>query len=426
MVGRPNWKRSVLLAVGCWILATPAGQAMELSLDDAVSMAFENHYDIKIAEKEQERAANALESAKAQDDPTVTASTSLSGSDVNHNGFSRGNSNSVRFSMPLYTGGKTKLGIEKAEDSLTASEWSLLRTYQDTELDVVTAYYDVLETEKTVEVDRETVRNYEEHLTNVRHLYAAGSTPKVDLLRSEVELVNAQQALLKAENAYEVAVSKLKNSIRLQTEEPLTLVDDVKEERFDWDLMACLAYAKTHRLDLKSYEIEVEKAKKDVAIAKTDKRPSVSLSVGTGWDKELLPDADNHSLSASVSASWNLFDGNITASKVKDAEIAVQKAELALLKQIDAVDLEVREAYLNTVEAQKRFHTTQVAVAQAEEDYFIANEKYKAGEGIMLDIIDAQLALSTARMNFIQSQYDFASYYAKLRNAMGIEKGETI
>ena len=71
-------------------------------------------------------------------------------------------------------------------------------------------------------------------------------------------------------------------------------------------------------------------------------------------------------------------------------------------------------------EAEKRFNSTGDAVKQAEEDYFIAREKYRAGEGLMLDIIDAQEALSTARLNYISAEYDYARYKATVENAMGI------
>ena len=66
-----------------------------------------------------------------------------------------------------------------------------------------------------------------------------------------------------------------------------------------------------------------------------------------------------------------------------------------------------------------RYGKTETAIKQAEEDYFIAQEKYKAGEGIMLDIIDAQEALSTARQNYISAQYDYARYKAALEADMG-------
>ena len=86
---------------------------------------------------------------------------------------------------------------------------------------------------------------------------------------------------------------------------------------------------------------------------------------------------------------------------------------------IDSIDLEVRQAYLNMKEAERRFNSTAMAVKQAEEDYFIASEKYKVGAGIVLDVIDAELALSQARLNYTSAQYDYARYKANLEYAIG-------
>ena len=61
-----------------------------------------------------------------------------------------------------------------------------------------------------------------------------------------------------------------------------------------------------------------------------------------------------------------------------------------------------------------------MAIHKAEEDYSIASAKYRVGEGIILDVIDAQLALTTAKNNYIEAQYDYAADKAKLENAMGM------
>lgn len=71
------------------------------------------------------------------------------------------------------------------------------------------------------------------------------------------------------------------------------------------------------------------------------------------------------------------FDNNVTKSNVKSAEASYNKAEYELLDTEDTIDLEVRQAYLNMREAERRFNSTAMAVKQAEEDYFIATENIK-------------------------------------------------
>ena len=115
-----------------------------------------------------------------------------------------------------------------------------------------------------------------------------------------------------------------------------------------------------------------------------------------------------------------------TKSNVKSAEASYNKAEYELSDTEDTIDLEVRQAYLNMREAERRFNSTAMAVKQAEEDYFIATEKYKVGAGIILDVIDAELALSQARLNYASAQYDYARYKANLEYVIGTPKGETI
>jgi len=96
--------------------------------------------------------------------------------------------------------------------------------------------------------------------------------------------------------------------------------------------------------------------------------------------------------------------------------------DIALLnvkKTEETIDLDLRKAYLNMREAEKRFTSAGDAVQQAQNDYYIANERYRAGEGILLDILDAQAALSTAQQNAISARYDYARYRAQVESIMG-------
>jgi outer membrane protein TolC len=120
-----------------------------------------------------------------------------------------------------------------------------------------------------------------------------------------------------------------------------------------------------------------------------------------------------------VSANWNIFDAGLTKSKVRQADASLVKAKEQAKQASDSAALEVRQAYLNMLEGEKRIQTTDVASQKAQEDMFIAQEKYRAGVGTNLDVIDAQLALTQARTNRIQALYDFNVSKAKLDKAVG-------
>ncbi len=423
MMKKAYVKRALILALSCSLWNVSLGSCASLSIDEAVDMAAQRNPEIKIAVKGEEKSLADLNAAKGANGLSVSATSALTITDGATKSFSKDNSNGISVTLPLYTGGENELAIENKNLELLSSQLNSARTRENIKLSVIKAYYDVLENQKEVEVDQESVNNYQSHLVNVQQLYSAGSKARVEVLRSEVELSDAKQTLIKAQNSYDIALSTLKNIIKLDRDEPLTLTDDFVYTTFDKAMADCLDYARNNRKDLKQAQLTVDESEKKVKIARAGFLPSVDLTGGLDWDNQPLPNDKHYAYSAGVKATWDLFDNNVTQSNIKSAQATLEEAQLTLMKDQDDVDLAVRQAYLNMKEAEKRFISTHDAVRKAQEDYYIANEKYKAGDGLMLDIIDAQLALSTAQLNYISAQYDYARYKATVENVMGIEDG---
>lgn len=304
-------KRSSGLLGVCLLLQVSTVFAVPLSLNQAVDLALEKHLDIKLAENSEEQAKDALQSTEGSQKISLDATNTFYLKQIHQVGQS--SSTGLTLSLPLYTGGKNEGNVENAKRDISIAELDLVKTKQDVKLKAISAYYDALEAQKTVAVYREEVDNYTKHLDNVQAQYSVGNIAKVDVLRSEVELANAEQDLVKEKNAYDVAMNSLKNVIRWQSEDPLELSDDFQYDSVDQSMADCVALAKQNRPDLKKYQLAIEKAQKSVAIAGADKKPSVSLLAGSSWGSNILPDAgDKQTLYVGVQTSWNLFDGQIT------------------------------------------------------------------------------------------------------------------
>ncbi|MCI6159418.1 MAG: TolC family protein [Selenomonadaceae bacterium] len=397
--------------------------AQDVSLQDAIDIALAQNTDLLITQKGEDTAASTLATAKGQNGFKASAS-----GDVLHSskteGSNRADSSSLGLSgsLPLYTGGANEAKIKSGEIGLESSRLTTERKREDLKLSVIKAFYNALEARKTIDVDQESVDNYQAHYTNVSQLYSAGSKARIDVLRSSVELSNAKQTLIKAQNAYEVDLSTLRNLLNMDRTVPLNLTTDFSYDKFDIGMDDAIAYAYRNRKDLKVAEYDMKQKELAITSAKAGYQPELSLSVGTNViDKDWHPSTDNKTgISAGVGLSWNLFDSGVTKAEVQEAKNQYDIAKLSLLKDKEDIDLSLRQSYYNMREAEKRFTSTTDAVNQAEEDYYIAREKYRAGEGLMLDIIDAQLALSTARLNHISAQYDYARYKAEVENEMGI------
>lgn len=421
-----NRKLITSAMLGCLLFSQSViGRCMALSMEDAVQMALVNNPDVAITRLNEDMARAELKQQRGKNSFSVKASANFSDSDNNDNGWQYGNSNGLSASLPLFNKSNQN-GIKEGELGLDIAKLKTQRKWETMKLDVIKAYYDALEAKKQIGVYQDTVDKYAKHLTNVEQLYSAGSKAKIDVLRSQVELSNAQQSLIKGQNSYDNSLSKLHNLLYLDYNEPIELTDDFVYESFTSDVSSCVAAAMANRKELQIDKYTLQQKELAVSSAKADYYPTVNLNLNVGWNKQVVPSSDNHTYTATVGASWNIFDSGVTAGKVDKAKAELESAKLALAQDESDINLSLRQNYNSMREAEKRFKSTQDAVKEAEEDYFIANEKYRAGEGIMLDIIDAQTALATARQNHISAQYDYARYKAAVESDMGTEVSPSV
>lgn len=399
------------------VMADPVG----LSLDDSIALALKNNPSIKMADADKEKAVWAIDTAKAGKQPVLNwTNTDVHSSKILSTGDNNNFDNSLTLSLPLYTGGKLENTIDQAKLSLKYYDLATDSTRQQVKMDTTTDYFAILQARNMVKVDQESVENLAEHLKNVQAQFDVGTVAKSDVLRSAVELANAKQTLIKAQNTYDLAVSTFNNEVGLPLDTEVKLNDDLQYQKYDLTLTECIDYGLKHRPEVAQMDTNIEIAQKAVKIADAGRLPTVTASAASDWYDKDLPGADNNSWQLALKASWNVFDSNLTKTQVKQAEAAKSKAISQASQTRDSVQLDVRNAYLSMQEAEKRIGTTTVAVEQAQEDYKIAQVRYSAGVGTNVDVMDAQVALTTAKTNYIQALYDYNTSKAKLDKAMGV------
>ncbi|QNH53478.1 TolC family protein [Selenomonas timonae] len=426
-----QWRRRQRRAAAAAVLGTVlflpfSAHAMSLTLTEAIDTALAANTALRITAEGERSADAALKQARGKNSISAEAGDTLRTSKAKDEDAQTSNSLSLSARLPLYSGGANEANIESGEIGAQSARLTTERAREDLKYEVITAYWDAVEASKKVEVQRDTVNKYDAHLKNVTALYDAGAQAKIDVLRSSVELSNARQELISAENSYEVNLTTLRNLLNIARTEPLTLTTEVTYQPFEKPMEDCISYAYRNRLDLTVERAKLRQRELAVESARAGKRPSVNLTLGTGLTSQFQPRHDTSSdVSASVGVSWNIFDSGVTRGAIEEAEAERDIALLNVKKEEESIDLNLRKAYLNMHEAEQRFTSTGDAVRQAREDYHIANERYRAGEGILLDIIDAQTALATAETNAISARYDYARYRAQVENLMGTELTES-
>lgn len=421
-----------------------APQVVELNLQQAMEKAFNTNPAIKISGYEKDSARANLNAARQSRGITITgqhsttrggynddrttrtpiASDPVTGEFIYSTNTSKGignnHSNTISASIPIYTGGKLSGTIDQAKANYKYYLVGEQKAYNDMRETVTNSYYGMLQADNVQNLSRESVNRLEEHLKNVKAQYDVGVVAKVDVLRSEVELADAQQTLIQAENAYHIAEATLNKIVGLPMDTTLKLQDSMQYTPYDNDMKYCLDYAAEHRPDLEQARQNVEAAKGALKVARSGYMPQVSASASQNWNDTNWPGDENGNWSVGVGVSMNIFDTGVTLSKIHGAEADLAKAEESYRDAVDSIMLEVRSTYLNLREAEKRIKTTEVAVAKAEEDYHIAQVRYMAGVGTNTDVLDAQVALTDAQNNYVQSLYDYNTSKTSLETAIGV------
>ena len=423
MIKHAHWKKRLAVALtgGLLMLNTVVALAapVELTLEDSIAMALNSNPAIKMTDADRKSAELQIKIAKSDKLPTLELKHS---NKLAHSGADKDSdfTNSITLGLDLYNGGKTESNVSAAKLKLKVADSAVEQSKQKIKLDATNGYFTILQTQNALKVSQEAVDQMEAHLKNVQAQYAVGTVAKSDVLRSEVELANNQQALIKAKNAYDLAISNLNNIIGLPLDTEVKVKDELQHEKYNLSLTESIQYALTHRPEAIQADYSIDVAKEAVKSAKSGKLPKVSANAVSSWGDKDFPGTENNDWSIGLTATWTPFDSGVTNTLIKQNDSAVLKATELARQTKDTVQLDVRQAYLNMSEAEKRIDTSQVAVAQAEEDFKIAQVRYSAGVGTNTDVIDAQVALTQAKNNYIQAMYDFNTSKANLIKAMGV------
>ena len=440
-------KRLLLLSAALTMFMSQsalAGETVELNLEDAMQRAFNTNPAITIAGYERDSARASYNAARNSRWITIEGkhSTQRGGYDDNqistkysynnvtgeietnyvpgNNNIKNSHSNTLTASMPIYTGGKLNGTIKQAKAGYLISEQGLQKAYNDMRSTVTNGYFDMLQADNMQKLGRESVDRLADHLKNVEAQYEVGVVAKVDVLRSQVELANAKQSLIKAENAYQIAEANLNKIVGLPMDTQLKLDNILVYTPYDNDMQYCLDYAAKHRPELEQAKQQVEAAKGALRVAISGHMPQVAATASQNWNDSNWPGDENGNWYVGVSVGLNIFDSGVTTSKIHGAEADLAKAHESYRDTVDLVNLDVRSNYLNLREAEKRIDTTKLAVSQAEEDYRIAQLRYMNGVGTNTDVLDAQVALTDAKTNYLQAMYDYNTCKTNLETAIGV------
>ena len=410
-----------------------------LSLADAVNLALGRNPNILRAQKDLEVAQGVSIETRAIAIPKVSLGGSFAAaqpSDVDTQvspTFTFGPDQTwvtqIKLVQSLYEGGRILSSLRVARLTKERSMLDYQTAVANTVVEVEIAYYDVLLAMQQITVQEASVELLTRELTDTTRRYDAGTVPRFNVLRAEVELANARPKLIRARNSYRIAknnlVKELGFNVPKETLEdiPLTLAGKLEAEPYKIDLPRAVALALERRTELGALRKTQALRSEGILNAKSNYKPTLQAFGGYDAHNSIFSTdiADvKYGFITGVQLSWSLFDGRLTEGKVKEATALYEKTGVELDDTGRRIELEVRTAHSNFIEADEVLKSQEKVLEEADEALRLARTRSEAGTGTQLDVLSAQTALTESRTTQIQALRDYSVARARLERAIGM------
>lgn len=334
------------------------------------------------------------------------------------------------FTQPIFTGFGLINEYKLSDLGLDRTEVASKLTRQDVILDAKNAYFSVLKNQKLLEVAQQTVTSITSQKEVSENFYKVGLSPLNDLLQSQVQLANARQQLTTAQNNLEIARTRFNTVLRRSVNTPVLLVEELDYGSFQASLDECLTEAQKNRLEIQVADLDIEIAGKQVKLTEKDYFPSVNFRgtyarTGDDWQAhggEGISDSAGWNVEAT--ATWDFWQWGRTGYGRKEKLARLAQSKYKKTEITDNINLEVKQAYLRTNEAEQNIVTIEKAVEQAKENLRITEEQYKEQVATQTDVLVAQTLLTQTMTNYYNALYDFKIAKAVLMRALGRESFE--
>ena len=330
-------------------------------------------------------------------------------------------SNNIVASYLLYDFGNRDANLENARQLLQAASATQSSVVQNLLLNAIQAFYQVQAGLAALDAAIESERASEESFKAAEARYKAGVSTPADKLQAQTLFAQNTLSRITAEGSLKTAYGTLANVMGLAANQPLQLVANNPNQplqNIEQDINALIEQARTRRPDLVASEAQLKAAQASVDASRAAAKPSVSVAVSNSMqDGSNQPFNSNSALGVTVSIP--IFSGYGPSYKIRSAEAnadfrAAQRDQLRL-----QISLDVWRAYQNLRTANESIRAASVLVSSAIESSRVALGRYKAGVGNIIDSINAQSALASARQQLIQANLNWNIARATLAQSIG-------
>ena len=314
----------------------------------------------------------------------------------------------------LYDFGRTRARVGAAGKQRDAARHAYAGSEQDLFLQVVRAYYGILQAQKLVKAADDEVVQMDSHQNTAQALFDQGVVTRNDLLQAEVRVAASRQKLYSATNGVEngwLLLNYLTGSPAdfrgdLQDSEIPVLPDPQAEPDF------------SKRGEIAALKDVVSAGEFAVKEAKTGYYPELFAKLALDYTENSKV-REQAVMSGTLGVKVNLYDGLATSSRLRQAVLARSRDEERLRDLEERVKLELATAQNDLRVASARIKAAEKAIAQGIENLRITKDRYQEKVGTATEVVDAQTLLTQTRTDYYESIFDLQVAAARVKRATG-------
>ena len=320
----------------------------------------------------------------------------------------------------IYDFGRTRSRVDQAGARTAVAERLEGVTREGLALDVISAFLGARRADALRKVAEESLATANDHRRLARDQFDIGTVARNDVLAADVQVANAEGALITAEVRMEISRSRLALRMGYQGDRSLTPAPGPYPVPAGGvpPLSESLRAAFGKRDELRAQGASIREGEAAADTARAEFAPTFFGQGGYSYEvNDLNPNKSVFSIL--LGGKVNLFSGFADEASLRQARMTVERRKETLDKLRDEIALEVKSAHLLVAEADKRIAVAEVAVVNAEENLRIQDERYKEGMAISTEALDAQTLLTRAKVDRQNAIYDLAEAQYRLLAVRG-------
>jgi len=409
---------ALLLVASLWYPAVGRAQTPRLmTLAELVTAADQRNPTVVAARQVVTAAEAAVALAKSGRGPTFTASgttgTAGGGTATSTPSFSA--SVSIGASYVLYDSGQIAYAVKQAEANLQSARFALEAARQDVSLTVATTYISVLTAQRNVTVREQVVAQNQELLRLAEGQFRAGAVARADVVSAQANLAAAEGDLISARNGVDQSKASLNAAIGQAAAMPVAVAPAPTVPAVTLTL-ASLANFVDQRPEVRKAMADITAAAASVQLAQAGGGLRVTLN--SAVTRAQAP-TEQTTYSVGATASIPVSDAGRTDASVAQANANLEAAKARIeTARLNAQQQSV-QAFFNVQNAQARIVSTRAGLEFALESLRLAQGRYAAGAGTLIEVTTAQTTLLQAQVNLAAAESDQLAGVINLRYSLG-------